>query len=179
MHRFQRPLSVFTRNFSRASLPTKQNGEVRVQRVRLLRPVFRGRILPKIIFWSVTINLIWVAMDRQLNKEDDDHNDSVSVKEAVKQARVSAQTEHAGAGGEAGVGTEEKVSAVAESESDDEDEEDDDDLVPEDQPDDAWFIPLWFARECEREYYAADDPEWESFLDFNEDMKHRHAVKRK
>ena len=54
------------------------------------------------------------------------------------------------------------------SEQDENDEEVD---IPDEPPEDAWFIPLGWARQCPPVHYKGTDPEWRSFVDFANDRK--------
>ena len=65
-------------------------------------------------------------------------------------------------------------------ESDDEDEEDeeDDSIVPDELPEDAWFIPLGLARQRPQTFYRGSDPEWQSFVDFATDKKKNAYIRR-
>ena len=41
--------------------------------------------------------------------------------------------------------------------------------VPDEIPDNAWFIPMGFARQLPQAYYRGRDPEWQSFREFAHD----------
>ena len=57
------------------------------------------------------------------------------------------------------------------------DEADDDEVqVPETMPEDAFFIPLGLVRQCPPTHYKGNDPEWQSFVEFN-DLERRAAVR--
>ena len=71
-----------------------------------------------------------------------------------------------------------------ESEEEEEDDDDDEDsIVPDEQPEDAIFIPLGLVRQCDKTYYKSSDPEWRSFVEFavnkerNEKVRRRHLFK--
>ena len=57
------------------------------------------------------------------------------------------------------------------------DSEEDDADVPEEMPEDALFIPLWFAREKPKTFYKGTDPEWQSFVDFSKDRKRSQFIR--
>ena len=57
----------------------------------------------------------------------------------------------------------------------DADEEDVD--IPEEMPEDALFIPLWFARKKPKTFYKGTDPEWQSFVDFSKDRKRSQFIR--
>lgn len=44
--------------------------------------------------------------------------------------------------------------------------------------DDAWFIPLTWARKLPREYYKGSDPEWQAFKAFSSDHKRHVAIQK-
>ncbi|MCJ1478778.1 hypothetical protein MMC13_007462 [Lambiella insularis] len=50
-------------------------------------------------------------------------------------------------------------------------------IVPDTLPDDAWFIPLGWARQCPPTFYKGSDPEWQSFIDFAQDRKRNAFVR--
>ena len=51
-------------------------------------------------------------------------------------------------------------------------EEDEENVViPEVAPEDAWFIPFGWARQCPPTFYKGSDPEWQSFVEFSKDRK--------
>ena len=51
--------------------------------------------------------------------------------------------------------------------------------LPEELPEDAIFIPLWFARKRPRQYYQGSDPEWQDFLKFARDQKRGQSLRSK
>ena len=44
-------------------------------------------------------------------------------------------------------------------------------------PEEAIFIPLGWPRECPKTYYKGTDPEWQSFLEFNQDRKRSMRIR--
>ena len=52
-------------------------------------------------------------------------------------------------------------------------------LVPDTIPEDAYFIPLGFARQRPQTYYKGSDPEWQSFIEFSKDRKRSMAIRSK
>ena len=59
-------------------------------------------------------------------------------------------------------------------------EEDDEEvLVPDTIPEDAYFIPLGFARRRPQTYYKGSDPEWQGFIEFSKDRKRCMAIRSK
>ena len=59
-----------------------------------------------------------------------------------------------------------------------EEEEDENSIVPEEQPEDAIFIPLGWVRQCEQTYYKSNDPEWKSFVEFAVNRDRNEKVRR-
>ena len=64
-----------------------------------------------------------------------------------------------------------------EAQKSEEDEEDDDVNIPEEMPEDALFIPLWFAHKKPKTFYKGTDPEWQSFVDFSKDRKRSQFIR--
>ena len=56
-------------------------------------------------------------------------------------------------------------------------EEEDDADIPEEMPEDALFIPLWFARKKPKTFYKGTDPEWQSFVDFSKDRQRSQFIR--
>ena len=57
-------------------------------------------------------------------------------------------------------------------------EEDQDEVVvPDEPPEDAWFIPLGWARQCPPVLYKGSDPEWQSFVAFSKDKQRGLSVR--
>ncbi|KAL8785585.1 MAG: hypothetical protein Q9195_008571 [Heterodermia aff. obscurata] len=56
-------------------------------------------------------------------------------------------------------------------------EEEEDAEIPEEMPEDALFIPLWFARKKPKTFYKGTDPEWQSFIDFSKDRKRSQFIR--
>lgn len=57
------------------------------------------------------------------------------------------------------------------------DEEEDDVEIPDTMPEDAIFIPLGFAHQRPETYYKANDPEWQSFIEYRKDREREPAIK--
>lgn len=66
--------------------------------------------------------------------------------------------------------------AVAKQEGSEEEGEEDVE-VPDEMPEDAIFIPLWFARQLPPTFYKGTDPEWQSFIEFSKDKKRSQMVR--
>ena len=66
-------------------------------------------------------------------------------------------------------GKEEKSRDRGSGEVEEEDEQEVD--VPIEAPEDAWFIPLGWARQCPPVHYSGTDPEWRSFVEFARDRQ--------
>ena len=49
--------------------------------------------------------------------------------------------------------------------------------IPEEMPEDALFIPLWFAQQKPKTLYKGTDPEWLSFVDLSRDRKRCQFIK--
>jgi hypothetical protein len=50
-------------------------------------------------------------------------------------------------------------------------------ILPEEPPEDAWIIPLGWAKECPPTYYKGSDPEWQAFVKFAKDREKTKACK--
>ena len=59
----------------------------------------------------------------------------------------------------------------------DEDEDEDDVQVPENMPEDAFFIPLGLVRQLPHTHYKGSDPEWQSFVEFGRNRERTTAVR--
>jgi len=70
---------------------------------------------------------------------------------------------------------------LAEGGGEDEDAEEDENevQVPDTIPEDAYFIPLGFARQRPQTFYKGSDPEWQSFMEFSRDQKRGSAIRSK
>lgn len=44
-------------------------------------------------------------------------------------------------------------------------------VIPDEQPEDALFIPLGWARQRPPVFYKGNDPEWQSFVAFSKDRQ--------
>ena len=74
---------------------------------------------------------------------------------------------------------EQPAGQIAEAVVDEQEVDEDGEFVnPEESPEDAWFIPLWFAKQCPPIYYKSEDPEWQSFRKFAKDRAKLEAVQR-
>ena len=52
-------------------------------------------------------------------------------------------------------------------------------VVPDEPPEDAWFIPLGWARQCPPVLYKGSDPEWQSFVAFSKDRQRSLSIRSK
>ena len=57
------------------------------------------------------------------------------------------------------------------------DAEEEDVDIPDEMPEDALFIPLWFARQKPKTFYKSTDPEWQSFVDFAKDKNRNRFIR--
>ncbi|MCJ1445254.1 MAG: hypothetical protein MMC23_005759 [Stictis urceolatum] len=153
LHRFLKPTPSLYRH----------NGDVRVRHVRIVRPWFTVRKTKQITLCLALAGFTWHRLGK-LEDEEDEGTKTDQIKEAVQQVKVSSEAGKLGPGSaEAGRVDSNEVDVV--------DEVDDDDLVPEEQPEDAWFIPLGIARQVPQTFYKGEDPEWQSFIEFASDRK--------
>ena len=49
--------------------------------------------------------------------------------------------------------------------------------VPEEMPEDAFFIPLGITRQRPQEFYKGSDPEWQSFIEFRKDPGREEVIR--
>ena len=49
--------------------------------------------------------------------------------------------------------------------------------IPDEIPEDAFFIPLGFARKKPKAFYKKTDPEWQSFVAFSKDKKRAQFIR--
>ncbi|KAI4151064.1 MAG: hypothetical protein LQ340_003715 [Diploschistes diacapsis] len=101
--------------------------------------------------------------------EDEEQTKSSQVKEALRQVKKVREGEKLGPEGEVGL---EANEAEAEEVPDEEE-----DIVPDEQPDDAWFIPVGWPQRKPREYYRGSDPEWRSFTEFAKNEERGRLVR--
>ena len=66
---------------------------------------------------------------------------------------------------------------VAEGEDEDAGGDADEVQVPDTIPEDAYFIPLGFARQRPQMFYKGSDPEWQSFIEFSRDRNRGLAIR--
>lgn len=176
MSRCLRSFSTSSRGFYRGYTSfTRQNGPVNVQHVRIVKPYLSGRRLQRGLGWFLFAGILYYksGLSRQ-DEEESEKTKAEAIKEAVQHVKVAAEAEKLG--GEGG-GTEEVATDELRAVDKADDEEDDEDLVPEEQPDDAWFIPLGLAQQIPQTFYRGDDPEWQSFVKFAKDRERSEHVK--
>jgi len=51
-------------------------------------------------------------------------------------------------------------------------------FIPEEQPENAWFIPLGRSKQLPQTFYHRDDPEWQEFVKFGRDPARITSMKR-
>ena len=66
-----------------------------------------------------------------------------------------------GADGAEATAVETETSQVAENANG---EEEDEDFVPDEMPENAWFIPFGWPKQCPKTFYKGSDPEWQEFV---------------
>ena len=71
-----------------------------------------------------------------------------------------------------------KPKAEAEAESNQKGENEEVMGVPDEMPEDAVFIPLWFPKAKPEYFYKGSDPEWQSYAAFARDRERRNKVRR-
>ena len=172
MFRSLRALSYLRRSHFRpfSSLP-KEDGTFHVRHVRIVRPFFTARRFKSASFWLLTIVLSWRQLGSLLDEEEEEEDKTRprQVKEAVQQVKKAAQGEKLGAdGGEASEIDQLETHATTQEVAG---EDDEDDIIPEELPDDALFIPIGWPRQGPQTYYKGSDPEWQSFIEFARDQK--------
>lgn len=79
---------------------------------------------------------------------------------------------------------EEEKAAVAKKEANDGNTEGDEKeqpegevQIPDEMPEDAFFIPLGLTRQRPQEFYKGDDPEWQSFIEFRKDPERENMIR--
>ena len=138
------------------------------------------------MFWWIRKTLYWVLAYSVLQKifheleDDEDESDearSKQMKEAVKQVKRATEAEKIGADGGDATDVDTNNASTGKTEVVDDGDEEDDQMVPDEQPEDAIFIPVGWPRQLPRVFYKGSDPEWQSFLKFAGDMGKPPAVK--
>ena len=119
--------------------------------------------------WMVAGSILFSQVESLLEDEEEESKSS-QVKEAVRQVKKATKGEKLGPDGKVNLDNDE---AGAEEVT----EEDEDDIVPEEQPDDALFIPCGWPQKKPREYYKGTDPEWQSFHEFALNAERMRHVK--
>lgn len=72
---------------------------------------------------------------------------------------------------------EDQTSKDANTSEEEANKEDEDVQIPDEMPEDAFFIPLGPARQLPQTFYKGTDPEWQSFIEFSKDKKRNQAVR--
>lgn len=103
-----------------------------------------------------------------LLEEEEEDSKHGQVTEAVRQVKKATEAEKLSPEGDVQLDGE-ATQAVEVS--------DEDDIVPEEQPEDALFIPLGWPQRRPREFYKGSDPEWQSFLEFARNEKQGRFVR--
>lgn len=152
---------------SYSSIPD-HDGTFRVRRVHIVKPIFTIRRLKYTLFCT-TMTAILLSKLGSLLDEDEEQTKSSQVKEALRQVKKVREGEKLGPEGEVGL---EANEAEAEEVPDEEE-----DIVPDEQPDDAWFIPVGWPQRKPREYYRGSDPEWRSFTEFAKNEERGRLVR--
>ena len=49
--------------------------------------------------------------------------------------------------------------------------------LPEEPPEDSWFIPLGWARQRPQTFYKGHDPEWQSFVEFSQNGERSISIR--
>ena len=149
-----------------------------MRHVRIHRPYWTATRIQRV---GVVLLVLWAVYSKvEVQFVDGDENvlgkvEPAEVREAVKQVKKAAEGEKIGADGETtDVDTNDANSEMVDVT--DEDNEDNSE-VPEEQPEDALFIPLGWPRQVPRVFYKASDPEWQSFHHFAKDKRKALAVK--
>ena len=179
MFRNLRTFSSFSRSLFRPrSSLLQHDGAVIVRRVRVVRPIFTPRFVEYSLLISFATKLIcqnsririvssWVfsvgAFYYIVGSLDDEEEEA----QRVVQSKALTTSEQLA----------DLESQQDRDESDAEDEQDED-IVPDTIPEDAWFIPLGFARERPQAFYRGSDPEWQSFVDFAKDKNKNVQIRR-
>ena len=149
-----------------SSLP-EHNGTFHVRHVRVVRPFFTMRRLQYTLFWLAAGSALFSKLGSLLEDEEEESKPT-GVKEAVRQVKKATEGERIGPEGEV---------ELEHNESQAEEVSDDDDIVPEEQPDDALFIPMGWPQQRPKEFYKGSDPEWQSFLEFAHNEKRGRSVR--
>ena len=95
----------------------------------------------------------------------DDGEDEVEVAKSVKQVTAVATKNETLGGSE----VEEQPGGVAQGLT--AEEAGNEIEVPEEPPEDSWFIPLGWARQRPQTFYKGHDPEWQSFVQFSQNAE--------
>lgn len=154
---------------SYSSLP-KRNGSFQVRRVRIVRPFFTSKRFRATSFWLLAIGLCMRQLGSFLEEEDEEEDKARprQVKEVVQHVKKAAQGSKVGADG----GETSDIEPVERHHTTEQvTGEDDEDIVPDELPDDALFIPVGWPRQRPQTYYKGTDPEWQSFVEFARDQK--------
>ena len=177
MSRNMRTLTSFSRRLPRYySSLSKHNGLVKIRHVRIINPFFTWRRARLWVTTAVALGLSSYALDYLDDPEEEDQKKASKVKEAVKQVKTAAEGEKVGADG-ANVAPVEETATRQVSENEEGEEVEDDDLVPEIQPEDAWFIPFGWPKKCPPAFYKGSDPEWLSFVELARNKDRIRVVK--
>jgi hypothetical protein len=126
-------------------------------------------------FTLILAGIVWHKLGQIDEDEDNEDTTSEQLKVAVQQVKVSSGAEKVGPDG---AGTEEVAGSETRAVEEVDTEDDEDGLVPEDQPENAWFIPLGLAKEMPKTFYKGTDPEWVSFVEFSKDKTRNAKVRR-
>ena len=111
--------------------------------------------------------MLFTGLRTMLEDEEEPQNKPSQVKEAVRQVKKAADGEK--------LGPEADVDLVTKGPQTEE-VADDEDIVPDEQPEDAIFIPVAWPQKRPREFYKGTDPEWQSFMELARNEKRRRQL---
>ncbi len=147
------------------------NGPVQVQRFRIVQPLVTRRKALNAVFYSTFLVSFWWYALRETGDEAEEEEVKPEDLKIVPQ-EVKAAVE----GGKVGPEGQEIVEQEAQKEETSE-EGGEQSIVPDEQPEDAWFLPLTWPKKQPKTYYKGEDPEWQAFLEFSQDGHLRNQVR--
>lgn len=106
-----------------------------------------GSYLLRTAVWLYALHQFWSFIDRKIPVEEIEQSSDWPAKGGDRSSDEAAGKEN------------ESVS-------------DEEPVIPVDLPEDAIFIPLWFAKAEPQIFYKGSDPEWQAYQKFSRD-KHR------
>lgn len=105
------------------------------------------------LLWATGFTVYWYVLESVDDKEEEAGS---AVGHVHKARRADENGEQTGEEGE---------------------EDEEDIVVPDEPPEDAWFIPLGWARQCPPVLYKGSDLEWQSFVAFSKDRQRGLSVR--